>query len=135
MNWRDTMFGLNKKREKQPVELPPFMAEQDPVNYDSVLDYLVGLDGKEYDKLLKVAVIYRDANKSAAKVLGVKDQPTTTLKSETVTEDELDAGLDMLLLETDPADLKDALNNAPEKSEVKKKQAPSKETKITVNEK
>lgn len=129
------MFGLNKKREKQPVELPPFMAEQDPVNYDSVLDYLVGLDGKEYDKLLKVAVIYRDANKSAAKVLGVKDQPTTTLKSETVTEDELDAGLDMLLLETDPADLKDALNNAPEKSEVKKKQAPSKETKITVNEK
>lgn len=129
------MFGnLFKKREKQPVELPPFMAEQDPVNYDSVLDYLVGLDAREYDKLLKVAVIYRDANKSAAKVLGVKDQPTTKLKDDKPTEDEVDSALDGLL-ETHPDDLKDAILNAPEKPEVKKEQAPSKETKITVNEK
>jgi hypothetical protein len=129
------MFGnLLKKREKQPVELPPFMAEQDPVNYDSVLDYLVGLDAREYDKLLKVAVIYRDANKSAAKVLGVKDQPTTKLKDDILTDDEMESALDGLL-ETHPDDLKDAMLNATEKSEVKKEQAPSKETKITVNKK
>lgn len=128
------MFGL-KKRETQPVELPAaLMADDNPVNYDSVLDYLVGLDGKEYDKLLKVAIIYRDANKSAAKVLGVKDQPTTKLKDEKPTDDEIDAGLDTLL-ETHPDDLKAALENAPDKPEVKKEQAPSKETKITVNEK
>lgn len=129
------MFGnLLKKREKQPVELPPFMADQDPVNYDSVLDYLVGLDGKEYDRLLKVAVIYRDANKSAAKVLGVKDQPTTKLKDDKPTDEEIEDALDGFL-ETHPDDLKDAILNTPEKPEVKKEQAPSKETKITVNEK
>lgn len=128
------MFGIGK-REKQQVELPAaIMAEDNPVNYDSVLDYLVGLDGKEYDKLLKVAVIYRDANKSAAKVLGVKDQPTTKLKSDTPTDEEMDDALDQLL-ETHPDDLKDAIINAPEKPEVKKEQSPSKETKITVNEK
>lgn len=128
------MFGFGK-REKQQVELPAaIMADDNPVNYDSVLDYLVGLDGKEYDKLLKVAVIYRDANKSAAKVLGVKDQPTTKLKSDTPTDEEMDNALDGLL-ETHPDDLKDAILNAPEKPEAKKEQAPSKETKITVNEK
>lgn len=128
------MFGIGK-REKQQVELPAaFMADDNPVNYDSVLDYLVGLDGKEYDKLLKVAVIYRDANKSAAKVLGVKDQPTTKLKDDKPTDEEMEDALDGLL-ETHPDDLKDAIINAPEKPEVKKEQSPSKETKITVNEK
>lgn len=130
------MFGnLFKKREAQQVELPAaLMADDNPVNYDSVLDYLVGLDGKEYDKLLKVAVIYRDANKSAAKVLGVKDQPTTKLKDDKPTDDEIDSALDDLL-EIHPDDFKEAVLNAPEKPEVKKEQAPSKETKITVNEK
>jgi hypothetical protein len=134
MNWRDTMFGIGK-REKKQVELPAaIMADENPVNYDSVLDYLVGLDAREYDKLLKVAVIYRDANKSATKVLGVKDQPTTKLKDDKPTDEEMDNALDGLL-ETHPDDLKDAILNAPEKPEVKKEQAPSKETKITVNEK
>lgn len=130
------MFGnLFKKREPKQVELPAaLMAEQNPVNYDSVLDYLVGLDSKEYDKLLKVAVIYRDANKSAAKVLGVKDQPTTKLKDDKPTDDEVGAALDQLL-ETDPEDLKHSLENAPETPENKKEQAPSKSTKITVNDK
>lgn len=129
------MFGLTKKRETQKVELPAaIMAEPNPVNYDSVLDYLVGLDAKEYDKLLKVAVIYRDANKSAAKVLGVKDQPTTKLKDDTPTDDELDEALDGLL-ETHPDDLKAAMATAPEPTEHKKEQAPSKDKKITVNEK
>lgn len=129
------MFGnLFKKREAQPVELPAaLMADDNPVNYDSVLDYLVGLDNKEYDKLLKVAVIYRDANKSAAKVLGVKDQPTAKLKDDKPSDEEMDDALDQLL-ETDPEDLKAALNNQPEKPEVKKEQAPSKSTKITIND-
>ena len=128
------MFGLGKKREKQAVELPAILQPENPVNYDSVLDYLVGLDAKEYDKLLKVAVIYRDANKSAAKVLGVKDQPTTKLKDDTPSDDELDEALDGLL-ETHPEDLKAALATAPEPVEPKKEQAPSKDKKITVNEK
>ncbi len=127
------MFGLFKKRETSQVELPAILQPENPVNYDSVLDYLVGLDNKDYDKLLKVAVIYRDANKSAAKVLGVKDQPTAQLKEPKPTDDEMDDALDGLL-ETHPDDLKAALENAPEKPEIKKEQAPSKETKITVND-
>lgn len=127
------MFDFIKKREKSHVELPAILQPENPVNYDSVLDYLVGLDNKEYEKLLKVAVIYRDANKSAAKVLGVKDQPTTKLKDDKPSEDEIDTQLDDLLA-TDPADLMEALDSDPLKPEVKKEQSPSKATKITIND-
>lgn len=123
------MFGLNK-RERKLRELPAIMTADNPVNYDSVLDYLVGLGGREYDKLLKVATIYREANKDAAKVLGVKDQPTTQLKDEKPTEDEIDKGLDDMLNSDDLDYLEDDVPPAPEP---KKEQSPSKETKVTVN--
>lgn len=127
------MFDRFKKKAPKQVELPAaIMAEENPVNYDSVLDWLLGLDDKDYKKMLDVVNIYRDANKSAAKVLKVKDQPTTTLKEEKPSDDELDSALDDLL-EMPADDLKHSLENAPEKPEAKKPQAPSKEKKITVN--
>lgn len=36
-----------------------------------VLDYMLELSDEEYDKLLKVAKIYRDANRKAADIMGV----------------------------------------------------------------
>lgn len=131
MGFKDKIFG--KQREPQAVELPALLKPENPVNYDSVLDYLVGLSKEDYDKITKVTGIYREANRKAATVLNVEDQPTSTLVEEKLSEDELEAGLDSLLI-ADQDDLKDALLNNPDEPENKKQQAPSKSKKITVNE-
>lgn len=39
-----------------------------------VLDYMLELSDEEYDKLLKVAKIYRDANRKAADIIGVPNK-------------------------------------------------------------
>ena len=86
------------KKDRKVVKVPEVLTQQeDPVNYNSVLDYLVGLSKTEYDKLFKVANVYRNANKDAAKILGVKDEPTTQLKSDQPTEEQIDEGIDTIL--------------------------------------
>lgn len=77
------LFG--KKRELSPL-LPGVNIEaglDNPVNFDTVLDYLVGLNRYDFDRIIKVAGIYRAANKDAFKVLGVKDEPTAVITKET----------------------------------------------------
>lgn len=84
--------------KKAKIELPKVLTEQEePVNYNSVLDYLVGLSRGDYDKILKVSGIYRQANKEAAKILGVKDEPTADLLKEKPTEEAIDDALDAAL--------------------------------------
>ena len=131
MGLKDKLFG--KGREPQPVEIPAILQPENPVNYDSVLDWLLGLSKQDYDKMLKVVTIYRDANVSAAKVLKVKDEATTQLIPAKISDEEMDEALDGLL-ETDPADLKAAIANEQPAPENKKPQAPSKDKKITVSE-
>ena len=122
------MFGFTK--EKKPVSLPTALEPENPVNYNSVLDYMIGLSVREYDKMLRVSAIYRKANKDAAKILGVKDEPTTQLKDSKPSEEQEDAAMDAVLT-GDPAYLEadDADPEAP-----KKAQAPSSDKKIDVNE-
>lgn len=91
------MGFFNKYRKKEMVKLPPELEPINPVNYNSVLDYLIGLSNQEYNKILKVTDIYRDANKSAAKVLGVKEEPTTSIKSEEPTEEQVEDALDAII--------------------------------------
>lgn len=127
------MLEFLKRREPKQVELPALLNPDNPVNYNSVLEYLIGLSPKEYEKINKISVIYRDANKQAAKLLGVKDEPTTALKADTQTDDEIDSDLDQLL-ETDPADLKAAIENAPPIPKATKPQAPAADKKIEVKQ-
>lgn len=86
------MFGLRNKEAKKPVVIPEAMRPEDPVNYNSVLDYLVGLSDKDYKKMTGSVDIYREANKKVAKLIGVKDEPTTSIVTEKpeITDDELD---------------------------------------------
>ena len=102
------MFGLSKKKQREPVALPESLMPEDPVNYNSVLDYLVGLSKADYSKMTRSADIYREANQKVAKVIGVKDEPTTAIRTERpeVTDDELDnmlnePDLNMAFLEDD----------------------------------
>lgn len=69
------LFGKNDKKE-----LPPLMTEADfydVANYDSALNYLIGLSDEEYGKVTQVAAIHRKAYQDAAAVLGTPNEPTT----------------------------------------------------------
>lgn len=125
------MFNLSKHKSKAKAVPQVLVQEEDPVNYKSVLDYLVGLSLTEYNKILKVSGIYRNANKEAAKVLGVADKPTAVLKQEKPTDAEVDAALDEAL-GSESLTLID--EEAPEAPKPDKEQAPSNEKKIDVNE-
>lgn len=85
---------------KPKRELPPLISDEElgliepAVNFDSVLDYLVSLSAKDYDKLLKVAKIYRSANKAAEKILPAEKQPPVIISKESKPTDELEFLLD-----------------------------------------
>lgn len=82
-------------RKDKLVTLPAvLMAQEDPVNYNSVLDWLLGLSDKDYKVMLEVVEVYRSANKTSAKLLKVKDAPTTTLATLKPTDEEIDQALD-----------------------------------------
>jgi len=50
------MFGFNQRKNKNSVKLSQILTEpENPVNYNSVLDYLVGLSEREYNKIFKVS--------------------------------------------------------------------------------
>lgn len=119
-----------KKGNREPVVIPEALMPDDPVNYNSVLDYLVGLSDKDYKKMTGSVDIYREANKKVAKLIGVKDEPTTSISTEKpeLKDEEMDD-----LLNADPADLTAAfIDDAPKTPAPKKKQ--STEKKIEVKE-
>lgn len=123
-------MSIFSKRNKKGIELPKVLTEpENPVNYNTVLDYMVGLSNAEYNKIIKVSEIYRKANKEAAKVLGVKDEPTTQLKEDKPTDEEVDEALDDAL-HADYID--DITGDEPDPEAPKKVQAPSSEKKIEI---
>lgn len=123
------IFGKRKKGASEPVSIPAALQPEDPVNYNSVLDYLVGLSDKDYKTITASAEIYRKANKEVAKLLGIKDEPTTTIKTEkpVISDDEMDD-----LLEADPDELRQAFLDDDPTPKAKKKQ--STEVKVEVKE-
>lgn len=122
------LFGKRKKGAIEPVTVPASMQPEDPVNYNSVLDYVVGLSDRDYKKLTASAEIYRDANKKVAKLLGIKDEPTTAISTEKppVTDDELDT-----MLAADPDALQAAfIDDAPKAPPAKKAQSTDKKIEV-----
>lgn len=106
------LFG---KREPRPVKLPAILEPEDPVNFDSVVDWMIGLSEAERKQVDQVITIYRDANTKAAAALGVPEKPTTFIKPKKLTNKQIDEGLDGLL-ETDPKDLRAAIEKEPAKT-------------------
>lgn len=94
-------------------------AEPASIGYNEVLDYLVALHDDDYEKLLKVANIYRRAERQVADVLNPTstDTPEVAEKPEPKQDgansevaDEIDGIIDDLL-ETDKAEAKGDSNN------------------------
>lgn len=68
---------FNKKPKQEP--------NIEPVDFDTVLDYLIGLSDKDYAVICAVAVNQRKANKKSSKILGIKDKPTTFINEPAIT--------------------------------------------------
>lgn len=116
---------LKRSKQTNPVELPAILQPENPINYNSVLDYLVGLSKTDFAKMVKSAEIYREANAKVSKITGIPDEPTSQLIEPKQTDEEIDSDLDQLL-ETDPKDLVAAIVAAPEKPKPTKQQAAKK---------
>lgn len=79
-------MGIFSNKKKRSVFDDPegavFPADP-PTDYNNTVDYLVGLSSEDYDKVFKVANIYRTANIDAALALGVPNEPTTFINNPT----------------------------------------------------
>jgi hypothetical protein len=116
-------MGIFSKQRKTSIQLPDVLTKQDdPVNYNSVLDYLVGLSRPDYEKLAKVSAIYRNANKEAARILGIEDAATVTLREVKPSDAEIDGALDDALNDNGPEFIEDDISGLPAKPA--KEQAP-----------
>lgn len=124
------MLGIFK--ERKTMKVPEVLVQQeDPVNYNSVLDYLCGLSRSDYSKMIKSADIYREANAKVAKIVGVKDEPTTQIKSEKPTDEEIDEGIDEILNAGPDVDLEfEDLQDTPQVDGLKKPQSASKKVEV-----
>ena len=85
------------------------------IGYNEVLDYLVSLHDDDYEKLLKVANIYRRAERQVADVLNQAsaDTPEATEKPEPKQDSDSSEADEIIdsFLETDEAEAKDDTNN------------------------
>lgn len=89
--------------------------EPTAIGYNEVLDYLVALHDDDYEKLLKVANIYRRAERQVADVLNQAsaDTPEATEKPEPKQDSENSEADEIIdsFLETDEAEAKGDSNN------------------------
>lgn len=109
-------MSLFRKR-KQP--LPPLFSDEElsifsSVNYESVLDWLVGLSPEDYKKVCAVAHIYREADRAAAAELGTPNHPTSFVTPPVITP----SSLEDVKLEYQEID---SIKAVPKKVEVKSK--------------
>lgn len=75
------LFGNKKKLSAETMAAAALadFEQEVVVNYDSVVDWLVGLSDEDYSKVCKVADVYRKAHTDAAGVLGTPNEPTTAI--------------------------------------------------------
>lgn len=50
---------------------------EQPANYNTALDYLIGLSTEDFAKVVRIAEEYRKTDAVAAGILGIKHEPTT----------------------------------------------------------
>ena len=82
------MCIFKKRRDWKDIFSNDQVAKQ-KVNYEQTINYLTGLSRSDFDKIVKVAGIYRVANKEASKIIGIKEEPTVSIQ-----EDLIDAKVD-----------------------------------------
>lgn len=84
---------FKKKRSDWKDMFSSDQTAKQKVNYEQTINYLTGLSRSDFDKIVKVAGIYRAANKEAAKIIGIKEEPTASIQ-EDIVEANVDATLE-----------------------------------------
>lgn len=111
-----SLFFKNSIENVQPTSVAASLAaEPAGIGYNEALDYLVALHDDDYEKLLKVANIYRRAERQVADVLNqanteapeIAEKPEPKQDSDSSEADEI---IDSFL-ETDEAEAKGDSNN------------------------
>lgn len=94
---------FNNKKTNRLASIMQATPVEPAVNHQSVLDYLISLEKTDFDKLFKVANVYRTADKEAARILGVKPNQDLTLDDNLETQEniltDVDEELDAAFLE------------------------------------
>jgi len=114
-------MGMFGKKDNEKLS-GTFMGESipravNPVNYDTVLDYLTSLNAEDFEKIFKVSTIYRKANTEAADVLGLVETATASISTELSEDEQDDEDLENLL---DDDELNNAFLDAESEPPVKK---------------
>lgn len=94
---------------KRKRELPALISDEEiefstGLNYNNVLEWLVGLSGDDYAKVCQVAAIYRQSDFEACKVLDVEYQPTTFIHPPEPAEHKEPSLIDDLLMDDEPSE-------------------------------
>lgn len=63
--------------DKKPKEQPA--VADDGATYDQVVDFLVSVNDRDYQKIKRVVDIYRAANVEVAKATGVRSEPANSI--------------------------------------------------------
>lgn len=85
-DWKDMFLSDQTTRQK--------------VNYEQTINYLTGLSRSDFDKIVKVAGIYRAANKEASKIIGIKEEPTVSIQEDLI-EAKVDEATNLEDIKTD----------------------------------
>lgn len=76
VNKKVGIMDLFKRKKKQPTESSILATIDEQLeegnDYNNTLNYLVGLTDDEYEKMLKCAKVYREADKKVAAIMEVK---------------------------------------------------------------
>ena len=89
---------FKKKRSDWKDMFSSGQTTKQKVNYEQTINYLTGLSRTDFDKIVKVAGIYRVANKEAAKIIGIKEEPTASIQ-EDIVEANVDATLESVQMD------------------------------------
>ena len=112
-----SLFFKNSIENVQPTSSLAANIATEPagIGYNEVLDYLVSLHDDDYEKLLKVANIYRRAERQVADVLNQASAPDIeTAEKPEPKQDSENSEADEIIdsfLETDEAETKGDTNN------------------------
>jgi len=101
-----SLFSKKNRLAAEPNKVWETEPEQ-VVNYNSVVEYLVGLSGDDYTKICQVAAIYRQSDHEAMQVLGLPSEPTTFITPPQPSET-TEPSLDDLLIADEPPKKKKA---------------------------
>jgi len=110
-------MGIFNNNKKPAGMLDVDELDYNPVDYDSVLEWLCGLSTTDYSKVLEVAAIYRKAQQDSADALELINEVRTyiikpiTETNNILDDDDLDSSFldDIELLDRNPAKSKQTI--------------------------